>query len=188
MSDNSAFRNEAADHLHGNASNTAEALVALTRLVEDLRDREQIRELFNRYGFAADTGSAQEWSETYAPDGVYDGMGGRMTGRAQFFDAIDNPEGVHKRDIERFGSLHTTGPLTIRVDGDTAWAEGNAIVWIRSAEASYRVYSMSYNHWDLQRSDGNWEILHRKSRPVSPGAATAVFTEWKAVGPFPGGE
>ena len=174
------------DRLTGDAGNTAEALIALTRLVEDLRDREQIRELFTRYGLAADTGDAREWSETYAATGTYDGVGGRMTGRAQFFDAIDNPTGVHKRDIECFGSLHTTGPLTMRIDGDSAWAEGYAIVWIRSADASYRVYSMSYNHWDLQRSGGKWEIFHRRSRPVSPGAATAVFTEWKAAGPLPG--
>jgi hypothetical protein len=102
-------------------------VAALTAQVAELTAREEIRELLCRYGFAADTGSAREWSQTYAPDGVYDGLE-TISGRASFAHAIDNPAGVHKRDIESKGSLHTSGPVMIRVRGDEAWAEGPPVL------------------------------------------------------------
>lgn len=152
-------------------------LSELRDTVADLRAREDIRELLHRYGFAADIGDALTWSRTYAADGVYDGAGGQISGRGQFYAALDDPGGTHKREIESHGSLHTVGGLIIRVDGQRAWAEGHALVWVR-AGGGYRVYSLTYNHWDLARTAGSWEITRRVSRPVAPGAARQVLTEW----------
>jgi hypothetical protein len=156
-------------------------VAALTAQVAELTAREEIRELLCRYGFAADTGSAREWSQTYAPDGVYDGLE-TISGRASFAHAIDNPAGVHKRDIESKGSLHTSGPVMIRVRGDEAWAEGPALVWVRDEHLSWRPFSLSYNHWDLRRRAGRWAVTRRLSRPVAPGLAGEVFTAWRTAG------
>lgn len=110
----------------------------LTEAVQELRDREEIRELFNRYGFSADTGDAKAWSEVYSEDGLYDYARGEIRGRAAFYDTIENPDCVHKRDIEGPGSLHTTGALTIRVDGLTAWAEGHTLVCVTTGPGPLR--------------------------------------------------
>jgi hypothetical protein len=147
--------------------------------LQALEAKEEIRELFNRYGFSADSGVAQAWSEVWAADAVYERADGSIEGRAAFFDSIENPDGVHKRLIEGPGSLHTTGPLTIAVDGDAAWAEGPALVWVRK-EDGYVVFSLSYNHWDLRKQDGRWEIVRRIGRPVGPGNAAATYRSWRA--------
>jgi hypothetical protein len=68
----------------------------------------------------------------------------------------------------------------IRVDGAHAWVEGPTIVWVRDGDG-YRRFSMSYNHWDLQKTGGRWEILKRISRPVAPGNAPQVFKAWKTA-------
>lgn len=160
------------------AARPANRLAALEAEVAELRAKDEIREMFNLYGFTADTGDAKGWSEVWAPDAVYDGVGGKMAGREQFRASIEDPNGVHKREIEGKGSLHTTGPLTIRVKGDEAWAEGHTLVWVRDG-ANWRPFTLSYNHWDLKLIDGRWRIAKRFSRPVSPGMAGQVFTAWR---------
>jgi len=155
-------------------------IAVLEAKVAELQAREEIRELFSRYGLSADTGDARAWSEVWAREGVYDGAGGRIQGRQAFFDAIEDPQATHKREIEGKGSLHTTGSLMIRVNGDDAWAEGPTLVWVGEGEG-YRIYSLSYNHWDLHKTDGRWEIVRRMSRPVAPGNAGQVFRAWQTA-------
>ena len=146
-----------------------------------LEAKEEIRDLFNRYGFAADTGEAQTWSEVWASDAVYERADAQIRGRDAFRKSIDDPAGAHKLQIEGPGSLHTTGPIMIEVTGDTAWAEGPALVWVRNQEG-YSVYTLSYNHWDLERRDGRWEIVRRIGRPVAPNNAKIVYRSWKTGG------
>jgi hypothetical protein len=153
-------------------------LAALEARLATLEAKEEIRELFSRYGFTADTGDAAGWSEIWAQDAVYERGAATMRGRAAFFRSIEDPDGAHKRDIEGKGSVHTTGPLMIQVAGTKAWAEGPALVWIRSGQG-YAVYALSYNHWDLQKNAGRWEIVRRVGRPVAPGVATDVLKAWR---------
>jgi SnoaL-like domain len=142
--------------------------------------REEIRELFNRYGFAADTGDAKGWSEVWADNGRFEMQGVTIEGRANFFRSIDDPEGVHKQKIESRGSLHTTGGVTIGINGDEAWAEGSALVWVKG-EGGYRPFTLSYNHWDLKKTNGRWEIVRRVARPVAPDNALIVYKSWQAA-------
>jgi SnoaL-like domain len=169
-----------ADHDETLESLSKEVKVLASK-VADLQAREDIRELFCRYGFAADSGNAREWSEVFARDGTLDGVAGLLTGRAAFARAIEDSEGVHKKEIESKGCLHTTGSVMIRVSGDTAWAEGPTVVWVCEESGSWRPYSLSYNHWDLQRGGGRWEVALRRSRPVSPEAAQDVYKNWLHV-------
>jgi uncharacterized protein (TIGR02246 family) len=154
-----------------------EALEARLRACED---REAIRELFNRYNFAADTGDAQSFAETWAEDGALSTGRNLVQGRARFFDSISDPDGVHKAEIEGKGSLHTIGSLTIRVDGDQAWAEGPSVVWVREGK-TFRAYVAAYNHWDLRKTDGRWEVTRREARTVAPGKAKEVWTSWRTA-------
>jgi hypothetical protein len=162
------------------ATSVSDQLAALQARLQELEDKEAIRELFNRYGFTADTGDAQGWCETWAEDGVFDGGRFTTTGRENFFNSIADPEGVHKKEIEGKGSLHTTGSLTIRVDGATAWAEGPTLVWVRDGQ-TYRPFSCAYNHWDLRKTNGRWEVVLRSARSVAPGNALKVFKAYKAA-------
>jgi hypothetical protein len=155
-----------------------DGVAALESRLATLEAKEEIRELFNRYGFTADTGDAKGWSEIWAENGVYERAGTAMKGRAAFFRSIDDPAGAHKREIEGKGSVHTTGPLMIHVAGTKAWAEGPALVWIRS-DRGYEPYTLSYNHWDLEKNAGRWEIVRRIGRPVAPGVATEVLKAWR---------
>jgi hypothetical protein len=155
-----------------------EGVAALESRLATLEAKEEIRELFSLYGFAADTGDAKGWSEIWAENGVYERGGTTMKGRAAFFKSIEDPEGAHKRQIEGKGSVHTTGPLMIQVAGTKAWAEGPALVWIRS-ERGYEPYALSYNHWDLEKNAGRWEIVRRIGRPVAPGVASDVLKAWR---------
>jgi hypothetical protein len=159
-------------------------LAALEAKVDVLEAKEQIRELFTRYGFTADTGDAKGWSEVWAENAVYERGGTTMNGRAAFFRSIEDPEGTHKREIEGKGSVHTTGPLMIHVAGTKAWAEGPALVWTRSGQG-YAVYALSYNHWDLQKDTGRWEIVRRVGRPVAPGVASDVLKAWREAKRLP---
>ena len=166
------------------ASRIAELMRRLETLEADYVDikaREEIRELFNLYCFTADCGDAKGYSQVWAEDAVYESQRGRMAGREAFRMGIEDPDGIHKREIEGKGSLHTTGPLTIRVDGGKAWAEGHTLVWVGQDSGGYRIYTLSYNHWDLERRNERWEIVRRISRPVAPGHADKVFTGWRTA-------
>jgi hypothetical protein len=162
------------------ASPVIEELAALRARLQELEDKEAIRELFNRYGFSADSGEAKIWSETWAKDGVMDVGKYQTQGREAFFNSIEDPNSVHKTEIEGRGSLHTTGPLTIRIKGDVAWAEAWTMVWVRDG-AAWRVYVAAYNHWDLAKTDGRWEVTLRKARAVGPGNAAKVLQAYKTA-------
>ncbi len=159
-------------------------VAALEARLATLEAKEEIRDLFSRYGFTADTGDAKGWSEVWSENATYERGGAAIKGRAAFFQSIDDPNGVHKREIEGKGSVHTTGPLMIRVDGAKAWAEGAALVWTRSGQG-YAVYTLSYNHWELQKNAGRWEIVRRIGRPVAPGTATEVLKAWREANRTP---
>ena len=159
---------------------SAERLGSLEARLSTLEAKEEIRDLFNRYGFTADAGDAKGWSEVWAAAAVYDGNGFQISGRGKFFDAIRDPQGTHKQEIEGKGSLHTTGPIMIRIDGSAAWAEGATLVWVRKGD-TYAIYTLSYNHWDLRKNAGRWEIVRRKSRPVAPGNAEQVLEAWRTA-------
>jgi hypothetical protein len=87
---------------------------------------------------------------------------------------------VHKTQIEAKGSLHTIGSLMIRIDGDEAWAEGPSVVWVRE-EKTFRAYVAAYNHWDLRRIAGRWEVTRREARTVAPGKAKEVWTAYRTA-------
>jgi hypothetical protein len=160
---------------------TSEAKISeLEKRLNGLEAKEQIRELLHRYGFAADTGDAKAWSEVWNEHAVYE-RGGEtvISGRAAFFTAIEDPHGTHKVEIENRGSLHSINPVTVEVNGDRAWAEGSTLVWV-CRDRGYDVYTLSHNHWDFAKTRDKWEIVRRISRPVGPGTAKLVYTNWRA--------
>jgi uncharacterized protein (TIGR02246 family) len=158
----------------------SDRIAALEKRLQELEDKEAIREVFNTYGFAADTGNAKAYAETFTEDGVFDLGRSQNVGRDAFERGIADPEGFHKQGIESKGSLHTTGAVTIRVDGLRAWAEGPTMVWIRDG-ATFKVFAAAYNHWDLDKVDGRWEVSKRTARSVGPDRAAQIWTHYQTV-------
>ena len=130
-----------------------------------LEDQEAIRECLARYGYAADLGRSEEWLDLWTADGIYVLDDGPHQGRAALTDIIAKPGGVHKGIENR--CLHTVGNLFIRIDDDSAWAEGYSVVFFRERETDKFIpWSCGYNHWDFRRVDGQWKLVCRNRRAV----------------------
>lgn len=142
-------------------------LAALEERARQLEDLEAIREAIARYGFYADLGLSEEYVRNWTPDGIYDtGPNGVVRGHDELRTLVTDPNGVHKREVEGHGSQHTGVNLVIRVDGDSAWAEGYSIVVISNGAEGYRIFTAGYNHWELRRDDGHWRIAARRRADI----------------------
>lgn len=131
--------------------------------MRELEDRESIRECVARYGFNADLGLADAYVDGFAPEGRYEtGAGGTFEGHAQLRQLIAAPDLPHKREVESRGSEHTSPNLFIRIEGDTAWAEGYSVLVVRTGENSYGIYTAGYNRWEFKRDGDRWRITLRR--------------------------
>jgi hypothetical protein len=140
------------------------ALEQRLRLVED---QEQIRECLARYGFNFNLSRARQYAETFTPDGVFDFDDGKFVGAAALAGVVTDYETTDR--VLRNRSLHTVCNLYIRVDGDTAWAEGYSVVVVRNEEmfgVPFGVFEAGYNHWDFERDGERWRIKRRVRRSV----------------------
>lgn len=137
------------------------ALEARLRIVED---KEKIKEVLARYGYNADLGRSEAYVDVWTDDGLYDMGAVRYAGKAQIREMISSPTGVHKTLIEN-RSLHTVCNLHIGIDGDSAWAEGYSIVFVKG-EDGVKPFTAGYNHWDFARSGEQWLMTRRLRRDV----------------------
>lgn len=138
----------------------------LTARLAILEDQEKIRRCLARYGFGADLGRSEEWVSVWAEGGLYDLGYDRHEGKAELREMITSPDHNHKLNVEN-RSLHTVGNLFIEIQGETAWAEGYSIVYIRGSEGNGMVpRSAGYNHWDFVRDGDGWLMTRRRRRQV----------------------
>lgn len=143
---------------------STDRLAALEQRIAYLEDQEKIRELLARYGFNADLGRAEEYLDVWTDDGIYDSGAAPMVGKDALREMITSPTGFHKSEVEN-RSLHTVGNLYIAIEGDTAWAEGYSVVWLREG-AGYKALTAGYNHWDFKRAADGWRMTRRLRRNV----------------------
>jgi hypothetical protein len=148
-------------------------LAAVAARVQELEDREAIRDLIACYGFTADLNCFEEYVDQWAPDGEYflgESILGHASyrGRDELMGFISDPRGAHRSHVSGRGSQHTSVNILVRVDGDTAWAESYSIVFVREAPdvESFQIYAAAYNHWELRRMDGRWRIQSRRRAPL----------------------
>jgi hypothetical protein len=133
-----------------------------------LEDQEEIRECLARYGYAADLGRSRAWVDLWTSDGIYDLDDGLRQGRDELTELIAAPDGFHKSIENR--CLHTVANLFIRIDADSAWAEGYSVVIVRETEPDRHVMlSCGYNHWDFRRIEGQWRLHRRYRRAIGGG-------------------
>ena len=143
----------------------AARLDALEVELQRLRDVEAIRDLLNTYAFNADVGRVEEFLAGWTDDGIYDLLETmKLEGKDQIRDLVSDPAGMQKTMIEN-RSQHLTMNVMVRVDGDSAWAEGYSIVPLAGPEG-IKIFSAAYNHWDFIREGAAWLMTRRLRRVI----------------------
>lgn len=142
----------------------------LTRRVQALEDELAIHRLIVRYGLAVDVGAADRAAEVFTEDTVYDVDVGVMRGRQAVRDMVLGAR--HQSMVGR--CAHQIGPAVVELHGDHAVATGYSRVYLRQ-ESGIEIYRVSFNRWQLNRRDGQWQIVRRMTRLLGHAEATRVF-------------
>ena len=145
---------------------------ALEQRLRAVEDELAIHRVITRYGFAVDVGDADRTAAVFAPDGVYDADVRLMQGREAVCDMVRSDR--HQNMVGR--CAHQIGPAVVHLDGDRAMAIGYSRVYLKEADR-IEVYRVSYNRWDLERRDGEWQIVHRRTRLLGHREAKQVFRD-----------
>jgi uncharacterized protein (TIGR02246 family) len=136
-------------------------LEALQARVDELDDRESIRNLIAAYGPLADSGDAAGAASIWQEDGVYavDGFGDNR-GQEAIAQLITAP---HHQQMMQRGCAHLLGPAHIEISADTAIAVGYSVVFLRGS-SGFEVYRVSANRWEFLKRDGAWRAQRRRNR------------------------
>ncbi|MEZ5232763.1 MAG: nuclear transport factor 2 family protein [Acidimicrobiales bacterium] len=125
-------------------------------------DRFAVHELVARYNKAIDTGDAAGWADTFTPDGVFDGIAGLFTGRAELEgfvrDYVTNPDFA-----DWAASQHWTTNLVIDGDGDRANAFAH-VKMVKPEPDGGRIILVGWYEDELAKVDGAWRFTRRKVR------------------------
>ncbi len=154
------------------ATDPSPRLARLEARLGELEDREAIRELIARYGPLADAGRAGDVAALWAEDGVYavDGYG-ENRGRAAVAALITGP--THQ-GLMQAGCAHVLSPIRLDLSGNRAVAVGYSCVFRRRDDA-FEAWRVSANRWELQKRDGQWQVLRRTNRLLDGNAAAVAL-------------
>lgn len=142
-------------------------LEARLRRLEDL---EEIRRLFEDYGYHLDRGQWHEYADLYSEDGQMRLGPVRANGRAAIEAAAQEGFGgggggqSTRTPIREggLGGLHVIGSPRIELDGDRATAEVMWVVIVRDTEDKPFVSSAGHHLDDLVRENGRWHFQKRR--------------------------
>ena len=153
-------------------SDLEQRIEALEHRLRAVEDELAVHRTIVRYGFAVDIGDADCTASVFAPDGIYDADVRLMRGRDEVCDMVRSQR--HQSMVGR--CAHQIGPAVVRIDGDRATALGYSRVYLKEQD-QISVYRISYNCWQLERRDGEWQIVHRRTRLLGHAEAKSVFSE-----------
>jgi len=133
----------------------------LEQRLQELEDREAIRQAICGYGYAMDGCNAEAVGSFYTEDGVYAvGDIGAYEGRAAV-EAITRDKG--HLGLVGAGCAHVSTPPYIVLDGDRAVATCHTMVPLRR-EGEFSIARLSASRIELaRRADGAWRIVHRQN-------------------------
>lgn len=116
-----------------------------------LEDRLTIQELLARYNHAIDSGDAEGWAATFAPDGTFESRGATHSGTEALV--------AFARDFSgrMAGARHWNNNLVIEADGDRATATCYLQLWREGQLVSEGRYVDA-----LRKVDGQWRFTSRK--------------------------
>jgi uncharacterized protein (TIGR02246 family) len=120
-----------------------------------MSDKEEIRELLARYCFALDADEFEAMAALFTPDGVWETAFGTGTGRAGI---VAQARSIAKGDRPR--RVHLTTNIVIELDGDTATARSNWVLFQNTPNGPAIGSGGAY--FDrLVKVDGAWFFRHR---------------------------
>lgn len=157
-------------------------LEALERRVQHAEDRQAVCDCVTAYGLAADLRLDDAFVANLSPDctidlgDVADQVWSGHAGARSFIEAAMG----EKSDPPRYRMLHLTNPLTVRIEGDEATAEGYSSVLVAGKD-KFRIAMAGFNHWDLIRRDGRWKIRRRLRRPLGGADGPQVMMQGVAA-------
>lgn len=129
--------------------------------LQDMEDREAIRQAVAGYGYAMDGCNAPAVGAFYAEDGVYAVADvGAFEGRAAIEAITRRPTHL---ELVHGGCAHMATPPYIVIDGDRAVATCHTMV-ARHGDDGFFIGRLSASRIQLARqADGAWQIVHRQN-------------------------
>ena len=141
----------------------ADDLESLAARVQELEDREEIRELLLAYGRALDSRDFVAFSDLFAEEeGEWIGGLGAAKGREAIFKLMDETIG-HNRPRTGPPSFHVFSNEQISVDGDRASATTKWIFVMQNDETNPRWVYLGHYDDTFIREDGRWRFLKRQA-------------------------
>lgn len=133
----------------------------IEKRLQELEDREAIRQTIAGYGYAMDGCNAPEVGQFYTEDGVYAVADvGAFEGRAAV-EAITRRE-THL-ELVHGGCAHISTSPYIVIDGERAIATCHTMV-ARHGDDGFFIGRLSASRIQLARqADGRWQIVHRQN-------------------------
>ena len=129
--------------------------------VEELRAREQIRDIISRYNHAGDRGRIEELAACFAEDGVLEIAGtGEFAGRAAIIEQLRGVVAEGARAVEAPRVFHHVSSIKIEF---TSFDEARAYSY-------FLVFTeVGLDHWGrysdrFKLRAGDWEFAHRRVR------------------------
>lgn len=128
----------------------------------DVSDRFEIHELVARYNKAIDTGDAAGWADTFTEDGVFDGIAGVFTGRAELEgfvrDYVTDPQFA-----DWAASQHWTTNLVIDGDGGRAGVFAH-VKMVKPEPGGGRIILVGWYEDEVVKLEGAWRFRRRTVR------------------------
>jgi hypothetical protein len=133
------------------------ALETTSRVEDELA----IRALTARYNFAIDEGRAEEWADTFVPDGVFEStLLGVTRGR-------DELVAFARNFATQMKARHLTTDAIVEVDGDRA--HQRCYLLFVDIGGTARLSTTGVYEDDLRRTPDGWRFVHRR---ITPDATT----------------
>ena len=135
----------------------------LAARLQRLEDLEEIRTLFESYGYYLDHGLWAEYASLYAEDGQMRLGPVRADGRAEIEKAAREQLGVRfNPSVDHVNLVHLIGSPRIELDGDRATSEVMWTVVSRGEDGRAAVTGQGRHLDDLVRENGRWRIQKRR--------------------------
>ncbi len=153
-------------------------LTLLKRRLQNLEDKEAIRDMLSRYALAVDLKRVEDFLNLWAPDGVFvtDGSGTVVSikGREEIRAYLGS--------FLAIATQHLLLDYLVEVNGDTATAIGHQVI-TGTQEDKTRLGRCAVRRFRFRRINGNWRI----EESISCGIAnTAECEKLIPAGLFPG--
>jgi len=142
------------------AGEKAPGASAADRRLQQLEDREAIRELLVVYGRLLDKKDLAGYSKLFAKDGVWEGGIGSATGPDGIYKMLET---VYARVTPgQYGNdYHIMSDFIVSVDGDTATSWSRWTWVIEGGKGTPEISRSGHYEDTLVREGGEWKFKHR---------------------------